>query len=616
MNHAPENHGRLKFLTVFIFAALGLYTIKLFSLQIVNGESYQTMSRNISQRTRRIPALRGEIYDRNANSPLILNIDAFAVTITPGEIPADRLQNVMDKTAELLEMTPSEVSAKIPPELRRAFRQIELKSSVPYENICAIAENTDELPGVSWYSKPIRNYIETRSFSHILGYVGDITSEELKIYYNEGYTGSSTIGKTGIEKQYESVLRGKDGFEYRVVDVRGRSVQNNRMLQPPEPGKNIVLTIDRRIQTLAEQALGERIGAAVVLQAATGEVLAMASYPYFDPNLFVANQAGEYSRLLNDPTTPLLNRAVDASYPPASTFKILMSTALMEEKAIPRDKEIDCPGHIEYGDRIFRCHIRGRGHGPIAMQDALAQSCDIYYWVACRDYLGIERIVSYAHEFGFGSPAEIDLPSQASGFVPTPQWKQRRYHEKWLGGDTMNMSIGQGFTLVSPLQLANAVAMVINDGTIYRPHLLKEIRNPADNQVEHIAAPEILRTSNISPETFAQVREDMRYVITDGTVALVMRNRAVQIAAKTGTAEVGYQDRWHSWLAAYGPYDAPAEEAVVVAVIVEAENTWEWWAPYATNIIFQGIFANQDYEEAVDALGYRYLMNRPRGRQE
>lgn len=609
-----HNKQRMRFLSVCIFAVLAIYTVKLFSLQVIEGERYTARSKNISQRARRLSSLRGEIYDRNSSTPLVLNIEAFAVAVTPGEIPADEFPNVTDKIAALLGMPPSEVLRKIPPEIRRSFQQIELKNNVPYEDISRIAEKIDELPGVSWYSKPIRNYIETRSFSHILGYVGDITSEELKIYYNDGYTNASVIGKTGIEKQYESVLRGKDGFEYRVVDVRGRTIESNRIMQEPESGKNIVLTIDRNVQILAEQALGNRIGAAVVLKPSTGEILAMASYPYFDPNLFVSNSSGEYARLLNDPSTPLLNRVVDASYPPASTFKIFMSTALIEEKAIPREKEIDCPGRIEYGDRVFRCHIRW-GHGHLAMRDALAQSCDIYYWVACRDYLGIDKIISYAQGFGFGESAGVDLPSQTAGFVPTPQWKQRRYHEKWVGGDTMNMSIGQGFTLVSPLQMANAVSMIVNDGVIYKPHLLKEIRDPVTGETISSVEPEILRSSNVSPETFAQVRDDMRYVITNGTVYLAMRNKAVQIAAKTGTAEVGYTDRWHSWLAAYGPYDAPPEEAVVVVVIVEAVNTWEWWAPYATNIIFQGIFANQSYDEAVDALGLRYMVG-PRGRQE
>lgn len=610
-----DGKKRIRFLSFFIFAILILYTLKLFSLQVIKGEQYRTLSKNISQRARRITALRGEIYDRNSSTPLVLNIEAFAVNITPGEIPEDQFPNVIDKTASILGMTSSELYAKIPRTLRRSFQQIEIMSNVTYESISEIAEIIDELPGISWYSKPVRNYIETRSFSHILGYVGDITSEELKIYYNEGYTNNSVIGKTGIEKQYESVLRGKDGFEYRVVDVRGKSIENNRIINEPESGKNIVLTIDRNIQILAEQALGNRIGAAVVLKPATGEILAMASYPYYDPNLFVANSSNEYAKMLNDPHTPLVNRVVDAGYPPASTFKIFMTAALIEEKAIPRDKEINCPGHIEYGDRIFRCHIRGRGHGYIEMKSALAQSCDIYYWIACRDYLGIDKIISYAEEFGFGESVEIDLPSQTAGFIPTPQWKQRRYHEKWLGGDTMNMSIGQGFTLVSPLQLANAVAMVVNSGTIYKPHLLKEVRDPVTGEVVSEKTPEVLRTSNISKETFSIVRDDMRNVITNGTAALVMRNKAVQIAAKTGTAEVGYNDRWHSWLAAYGPYNAPPEEAVVVVVIVEAANKWEWWAPYATNIIFQGIFANQNYDEAVDALGLRYIVG-PRGRQE
>jgi len=293
-----------------------------------------------------------------------------------------------------------------------------------------------------------------------------------------------------------------------------------------------------------------------------------------------------------------------------------MTTGLLQENAISPEKKILCEGEIEYGDRIFRCHIRKPGHGPLDLKNALAQSCDIYFWIAGRDYLGVDRITNYAQEFGFGKSAEIDLPSQTEGLVPTPQWKERRFHEKWLGGDTMNISIGQGNLLASPLQLADMVAMVVNSGTIYKPHLLKEVRDPSTNAVISIKSPEPLFTSNISPEVFAQVRENMRYVITNGTAQLPMNNKVVQLAGKTGTAEVGLVDHWHSWMVAYGPYNAPPEDAVVVVVMVEASNPWEWWAPYATNIIMQGIFADQTYEEATEALGFKYLTSHPRGRVE
>jgi len=616
MNRGNARSSRVTMLAIVMFASIGIYAIKLFSMQILNGDSYRRQSQNISQRAKKIPAQRGEIFDRNGTVPMVLNIDSFAVDITPGEVPKDQYQTVISRLSGILGVTVESIEKKIPQANRRSFQSVEVRANVPYETIAAVAEVIDELPGVSWHSKPIRNYVESGSISHVLGYVGDITREELKIFYNKGYSNNSLIGKAGIEKQYDELLRGVDGFEYHTVDVKGQAIENGTSIKPPEMGKNLVLTIDRKIQLLAEDALGERIGSAVVLKPSTGEVLAMVSYPYYDPNLFTNDNANEqYQRLLADPNNPLLNRAVNASYPPASTFKVIMTTALLQEKAISPDKKIDCDGEIEYGDRIFRCHIRKPGHGPLDLRNALAQSCDVYYWIAGRDNLGVDRISSYAEQFGFGKSVGIDLPSQTEGFVPSPQWKERRFHEKWLGGDTMNMSIGQGYLLASPMQLADMVAMVVNSGVVYKPHLLKEVRDPATNAIISAPKPEKLLTSNVDPEVFQTVRDNMRYVITNGTAQFPMKNKVVQLAGKTGTAEVGLVGRWHSWMVAYGPYDAPASDAVIVVVMVEATNPWEWWAPYATNIIFQGIFADQTFPEAVDALGFRYLTG-PRGRQE
>ena len=217
---------------------------------------------------------------------MVLNIDSFAIDITPGEIPPDRFADVVTRLAKLLRMNESEIDGRVPASIRRSFQTVEIKSNVPFEMVTSVAEDIDELPGVSWRSKPIRNYVETGSISHVLGYVGDITKEELKIFYNKGYTTNSIIGKAGIEKQYDELLRGVDGYEYRTVDVKGRYIENSANIAPPVMGKNLILTIDQKIQSLAENALGHRIGSAVVLKPATGEVLAMVSYPYFDPNLF------------------------------------------------------------------------------------------------------------------------------------------------------------------------------------------------------------------------------------------------------------------------------------------------------------------------------------------
>jgi penicillin-binding protein 2 len=610
-----EKDWKVVVLIIIMVAIFSLFGLKLFSMQVLEGEAYRSRSVNISSRSKTLLAQRGEIFDRNSDSPLVISNDSFAVDITPGEIPKGQYDTVAGKLAALLGLSKLDIDAKIPQSIRSSFSSVEIKSKVPFSEITNIAENSVDLPGVSWRSKPIRSYLDTGSLSHVIGYVGDITRDELKLLYNKGYTSTSVIGKSGIEKQYDSILQGKSGTESQTVDVRGRLISAEPVIEAPEMGKNLVLTIDSTIQKLTEQALGKRVGAAVVLNAGTGEILSMASYPYFDANTI---SAGNISNLENVENNPLLNRVIDAVYPPASTFKIVMTTAVLAENAFPKERAIECTGSITYGGRTFHCHVFPNGHGYMDLKNGLAQSCNVYFWSVGRDNLGVDQISRYAGIFGIGRPLEIDLPVSSSGFMPTAQWKERRYHEKWVGGDTMAISIGQGYTLVTPLHMANVAAMVANGGKIYRPHLLKEIRDPVTNEVISEIKPEILyQAPDISQETWKLSQQYLRYAMTDGAARNTLgANHVVTFAAKTGTGEVAqYKDRWHSWLVAYAPFDAPPEETLVVCVLVEAVNPWEWWATYAANIILQGIYANQTYDQAVDALGYRYIAA-PTGRIE
>ena len=604
--------------SVMSFVLIGIfiiYTLTLFKMQVIEGDVYQTQSVNNYQRRTTLPAQRGEIYDRNATMPIAINSDSFAVYLTPADTGTN-YDSVAARLAQYLGIKKSDIDAKV--ENRKSNSPYEIKAYVSFESISNIAENITDLPGVSWASKPIRNYImESNSLSHIIGYVGDITKDELKVMYNKGYTNTSVVGKMGVEKQYDSDLQGKPGIEYRTVDAYEKNISDTLITEPPKMGNNLVLTIDSSIQKLAEEALGERVGAAIVLKPSNGEILAMVSYPYFDANIFsTENYSREYKKLESSPNNPLLNRAVNASYPPASTFKVIMSTAMLAENVMSSAKEIECKGYLDYGGRTFKCHVGIPGHGYLDLKNGLAESCNVYYWTVGRDYLGVDLISSYANDFGFGENLGIDLPSSSAGFVPTAQWKERRYHEKWLGGDTMNFSIGQSYTLVTPLHVANMMAMVTNEGKIYQPHILKEIRDPVTNEVIEEYKPTVLHSMDIDSAIWKEIKEDLRYTVSDGSAQFPLKNKVVQFAGKTGTAEVsGYSNSWHSWFVAYGPYDAPVEEQVVVCVLVEACNPWEWWAPYASNIIFQGIFANQTYDEAIDALGFRYLV-KPIGRQE
>lgn len=596
-------NAKVLILFFIISAVFLLYAIYLFQLQIVHGDEYRKQADEIKSQSQTIPAPRGEIFDRTATMPMVINTDSFAIDLTPNAIPKDYYDTVTAKLASFVGIKKKDLDSRIPN--RRWSKPIEIKSNVPFDVISNIAENITDLPGVSWRSKPMRNYVVTGSISHVVGYVGNITNDEYNVLYNDGYKSNDIVGKAGIEKQYDKELKGTSGSITRTVDASGRVISDAPIITDPKMGNNLVLTIDTRIQELTEKALGKRVGAAVVLSPSTGEILSMVSYPYYDQNIFNSDYfSSEYSKLINDELKPMLNRVVNGTYPPASTFKTIMSTALLSEKAISPYEKIECTGKLSYGGRDFRCHQRW-GHGYLDMKNALAQSCDVYFYVTARDNLGVDKIASYASEFGFGQSLEIDLPAQSKGIVPTPQWKNKKYHEAWLGGDTINMSIGQGYWLVTPLHVANMVAMVANSGVIYKPHLLKEIRDSSTGEIIRNVEREPLISSSIDKSVWREVQNYLRYMITDGTATYPMDNKRVKMAGKTGTAEVNALKKdqpWHSWMVAYGPFDAPVENQVVVCVLVEAINDWEWWAPYATNIIFQGIFANQTYEQAVESL--------------
>ena len=604
----------LRILLITVFLA---YSVRLFSMQIFSGDIYRTRARNIARQSMVIPAQRGEIYDRYYNQPLVMNTDSFVVTITPAEVPRADIPDLLGRLAVLLNLSPELLERRVPRSLYNLYQEVEIASNVSFTAITALAEQADSFPGISWQSMPMRIYPQIGSLSHVIGYVGSITRDELTVLYNWGYKQGDIIGKSGIERQYDELLRGKEGLETRTVDVRGRMVTGEKIRLAPETCKNLVLTIDKDIQTLAEKALGRRIGSVLVLRPTNGEVLAMVSYPWYDPNIFNQIDMGTtYQALVNDPNKPFINRAIQSSYPPASGFKIVMTTGILAENSFPTEQLINCTGEIHYGDRLWRCHNRRPGHGRLNLRYALAQSCDIYYWTVGRDYLGLENILQYSREYGFGEKSNIDLPGEIGGFLPTPQWKERRLHERWLGGDTMNLAIGQGYTLVTPLQMANMAAMTVNDGIIFKPHILKEVRDPLTGAVEMSVTPEVLHKSEIAPEVFALVRRDMRGVISHGTARYPLNLPAVEIAGKTGTAEVGVDTNWHSWFSSFAPYETDkAEERIVVSVMVEAANDWEWWAPYCSAIIYQGIFANQTYEEAIRTLRIQNI--RPvQGRQE
>ncbi len=610
-NPRPAGRKRARFLSAIITVVLSFYLFYLFDLQVVNGSTYKARAKEVAQRIVDIPAQRGEIFDRNYDQPLVTNKPSFAVDIVPAEAAKYGMAKLIAKLSAVLHIPAGDIRAHLPVGWANVYQPVEVQAGVPFSTISYIAEHLSEYPGVTWHSKPIRDYVATGSISHILGYVGDITTQELQVLYNEGYTASSTVGKSGIEKEYDNLLRGRAGKQYRVVDANGRQITDARATDvPPVDGKNLVLTIDRHIQVLAEKALGPRMGSVIVMKPSSGAILAMASYPWYNPNLFERQGGSEQLRkVFLDPRFPFINRAVQSVYAPASTFKIIMTTADYTTKVFPPTKKIDTTGSMVYGGRVWH-DWQPHGFGPIDLAQGLAHSSDQYFWVLGAQYLGISRIDKFARIFGLGQKTGIDLPGEVQGLVPTPQWKEQTYGQQWLGGDTMNVSIGQGHLQVTPIQMADVGAMVVNKGVVYKPHILDEVRDPVTGKILRKVKPEVLHNSGISPEVFTKVQKAMRGVVTYGSAGVVITEKAVKIAAKTGTGQVGRKDHFTSWFVSFGPYGAknPADQIVVV-VMVEATNPWEWWAPKAADIIYQGIFAHQNFEQAVKALEPVWYLN-------
>ena len=609
MNGAPasETAGvfRLAALRVAVLGVLGGMGCYLFVLQVINGGEFERLAEQVARRETVVPARRGRIYDASYTLPLVANRPAFSIDVTPAHVPGGAMSGLFAALGEVLQVSPQYLAGRVPPSERHLFQPIEVMSGADFAAVAYLGEHIDRYPGVSWRNEPTRDYRDLGALAHVIGYVGAISVEELQVLYNQGYRRGDTIGKSGLEQVHDRLLRGSPGVSYRTVDARERNL-GTREGRAPTPGHDLVLTIDSRTQRLAEDALAGRVGSVVVLRPATGEILAMASYPWFDPEAFRGGGgARELRRALEDPSFPFVNRALQA-YPPASVFKLIMTVAVLEERLIPPEQKIRCDGLFRLGRGRWQDHVYPDKHGPLDLREGLAESCNIYYYTVGHR-LGVERIVHYARAFGLGSPTGIELPREQAGFLPTPAWKQRRLREPWVGGDTINMSIGQGFVTATPLQVANAAAAIVNGGVIYRPFLVKEVRSGADGSLIRRTEPVPLLEADVQPETLAFLREAMRFTVTDGTPKDAITTPAVAVAGKTGTAQTRSADaggpkRQHSWFVAFAPAGAPPEEQVVVVVMAEASDRWEWWAPKATNVLLHGMFAGMDYDRVIPDL--------------
>ncbi|MGC9467279.1 MAG: penicillin-binding protein 2 [Anaerolineae bacterium] len=645
-----------------ILLILGLLLIRLWQLQFLEGGSWRARAEQQQTRLITVSPPRGVIYDRNGEI-LVRNVPAYNVTVTPGELPEDegRRREVLMRLAQLLEDAEYSTSEGLDrPEYRTEINAVgrvyfppfgkvpepglvemveEVEHLVPFAPI-VVSENVDRdlalliaqegsatMPGVGIEVISRRRYTYGELLSQVLGFLGPIPAERVEEYEQKGYNPSvDRIGYAGVEAQLEESMRGIPGRRLVEKDVLDQEL-GVLSETAPIPGDNVYLTIDTQLQDIAEEALrqglaevGSSRGAVVLLDPRDGQVLAMVSLPTYDNNMFSRRlDEDEYERLLNDPHRPFINHVIADQVPPGSIFKIVPATAALQEGVINRFTTINGPGRILLPNKFapddpslaqpFYCWIylqEGHGHGPMNVVDALAQSCDIFFYEVGGGFedtnfegLGVDRLAAYAQVFGLGAPTGLDLPGEAAGLVPTPRWKRERYQETWTTGNTYNLSIGQGDLLVTPLQMANALAVVANGGTLYQPQVIHHVED-AGGQIIQPFTPVVSQTLEIDQQVWEVVREGLDLAVSEtgtGSRAL-LEDLEVNLAGKTGTAEYcddialkagrcdvaeGETLPTHAWFMAYGPTEAP--EIVAVAWIYDGGEGSVTAAPVVKEIL-------------------------------
>ena len=570
---------RLAILSGFVLLMFFLLLARFVFLQLIQHDHYHTLAE--ANRISVVPITpgRGVIYDRKGVQ-LAYNYTAHTLEITPGK--AMDVNNTIDRLAEIVEITPRDRRRfKQLLEESKSFESLPLRSRLADEEIARFAAHRYRFPGVEIKARLFRQYPQGELFSHVIGYIGRINQKELDKLEADGelanYRGTDHIGKTGLEQSYERVLHGTTGVEQVEIDSAGRAV---RVLSrsPPASGANLALNLDAGLQALVDKALGDRRGALVALDPRTGGVLAFVSKPGFDANLFVDGiDPQSWSELRNSPDRPMLNRALTGTYPPGSTFKPFMALAALTSGKRTPQQSISDPGYFQFGNHRFRDDAEF-GHGSVDMYKSIVVSCDTYYYILAND-MGIDAISQFMARLGFGSRTGIDLTGESAGILPSQEWKQQRFKQKWFAGETVSIGIGQGYNSYTPLQLASAIATVANDGVMFRPHVVnyvEDLRTKARTVIE----PKPLRSLDLNPEHIDIIKKALVGVNKEGTSASVFAGAEYVSAGKTGTAQViaikqgekyvesrvQERHRDHALFVAYAPADNPT---IALAVIVE-----------------------------------------------
>ena len=565
---------------VGVLVLAGVLALRMIQLQVLEYEHFSTLSEDNRVKIVPIAPTRGLIYDRNGVA-LAQNTPTFSLEIVPENV--DDMDALLSELAEVVYITPEDVKRfRGMLKKKRRFQSVPLRYRLNELEVARFSVNRHRFPGVDVHARLTRSYPLGASGVHLLGYVGRISEEELQSVDSAEYRGTTHIGKTGVEQAYEPLLHGKPGFQHVETNAQGRILRVLERIDPV-PGNNVHLTIDASLQAVAERAPGEENGAVVAVDPATGAILAFASMPVFDPNLFVDGiDARTYQRLLASPERPLFNRALNGQYPPGSTVKPFVGLAGMEHEHIEAEDEIFCPGWYRLAGRERRYRDWKKwGHGKVDVKRSIVESCDVYYY-ALANAMGIDRLHEYLSVFGFGQRTGIDLHGESAGLMPSQQWKRRSRGEAWFPGETLITGIGQGFTLSTPLQLAMATATLSTRGVRLRPQVILR-RDDAISEGTVDLVPETLDTITPNdPENWQRVIDAMADVVHGerGTARRIGVGAPFRIAGKTGTAQVfgiaqdeEYEEdkvdkklRDHALFIAFAPVENPS---IAVAVLVE-----------------------------------------------
>ncbi len=532
-------------------------------LQIVSGQRYFLLSQKNHIREVTLEPLRGQIFDRDGRV-LVGNYPAYTVYVTPYEMK--KVPDLTSRLSRILEMSPSDIQKYVRNRQNGWFRPVRLKRQINFKEMSLLEENRPELPGVGVWVEPRRIYPSPARASHVLGYIGEISLAELEYLGAKGYKKGDIIGKRGVEAEYDQLLRGKEGVEYVEVDARGRRVRKLTSPKPipPVPGDNLVLTLDADLQALAEQRLEGHRGSAVLLDVKTGAVLTLASMPDYNLNDFSGVLTTKiWKKYFDNPQHPMYNRAVQSSYPPGSTFKPVIALAGLDSKIITEHFTATCRGFLRYGRRNYYCWYK-KGHGTLDLIHGIENSCNVYFY-NLGIKVGVDVWADYARRLHFGEKTGIDLPHENQGLVPDRAYLDKKFgKDKWSKGLMLNMAIGQGDLLVTPLQMAQLAMIIANDGRGFRPHLLLAVEHVQTGRKEWVQ-PDSFRVK-ILPKYFDIVKEGMRLVV-NGPTGTGHRARLpdVVVAGKTGTTQNPH-GKDHAWFIGFAPFDHPE---VAVAVMVE-----------------------------------------------